>query len=69
MLTHFDKAWFAPALASWLTAGLVGFVEHTFTIDIPANFEGYILLALTSAIVYVIPNKPAAPAAPVAPAA
>jgi hypothetical protein len=69
MFTHFDKAWFAPALASWLDAGLEGLVSHAFNITIPDNIHTYILLGLTSAIVYVIPNKTAAPAAPAAPAA
>jgi hypothetical protein len=67
MWTNFDKAWLAPAIAQWLEAGIVGLVEHAAGIDIPANIESYILLALTSAIVYIIPNKKAA--APVAPAA
>ena len=71
MWTHFDKAWLAPALAQWLESGIVGLVEHGFGIDVPANLEGYLLLGLTSLIVYIIPNKDKgkAPAAPVAPAA
>jgi hypothetical protein len=65
MWTHFDKAWLAPALAQWLESGIVGLVEHAAGIDIPSNVEGYILLGLTSLIVYIIPNKkaPEAPAA------
>ena len=62
--THFDKAWFAPALAKWLEVGLVEFVEHTFQFDIPSNIENYILIGLTSALVYLVKNK--APEAPVA---
>jgi hypothetical protein len=55
--TNFDKAWFAPALAKWLQVGLVEFVEHTFNFDIPVNIEGYILVGLTSVIVYFVKNK------------
>lgn len=69
--TYFDKAWFAPALAKWLQVGLVEFVEHTVNFDIPSNVENYILIGLTSAIVYLVKNKDKdAPAeAPAAPAA
>lgn len=65
-LAGFRKAWLAPALATWLTNGIVMFVEKGFTIDIPANLEGYILLAITSGIVWLIPNDKEAPAAPAA---
>lgn len=63
MWTKFDKAWLAPALAQWLQAGIVGLVEHVAGVDIPAQVEGYILLGLTSVIVYLIPNKKDEPAA------
>ena len=64
MFTNFDKAWLAPALAQWIQAPIVGLIEKGFGIDLPASVEGYILLGLTSAIVYLIPNKASAPAAP-----
>ncbi len=64
MLTTFDKA-IAGALGPLLAWGLLALLQHLFgpvPADVASGVQTLASLAVTSALVWLVPNKAAAPA-------
>ena len=53
------KAWLAAAVPALVTALMKTF-EQAMGFDIPTEVEVMVLSAVTSLVVYAVPNKPAA---------